>query len=151
MNITYYGQSCFLLETAGKKLLFDPFITPNELAKDIDVNSIQADYILVSHGHEDHTADLVDIAKGTGALVISSFEIMVWLNKQGVTNCHPMNIGGQRKFDFGSVKMRLSRLGLEAEVASSWCLCCNNPVRISDDFSVYQIQHLNQFVQRIPM
>jgi L-ascorbate metabolism protein UlaG (beta-lactamase superfamily) len=105
MNITYFGQSCFLLETAGKKLLFDPFITPNELAKHIDVNSIEADYILVSHGHEDHTADLISIAKRTGALVISSFEIMVWLHKHGVANCHPMNLGGQRKFDFGNVKM----------------------------------------------
>ena len=105
MNLTYFGQSCFLLETAGKKILFDPFITPNELAKDIDVNSIEADFILVSHGHEDHTADLVDIAKRTGALVICSFEIMVWLNNKGVSNCHPMNLGGQRNFDFGKVKM----------------------------------------------
>ena len=105
MKVTYYGQSCFTLETAGKKLLFDPFITPNELAKDIDATNIKADYILVSHGHEDHTADLVDIAKRTGALVICSFEIMVWLNNKGVTNCHPMNIGGQRTFDFGNVKM----------------------------------------------
>lgn len=104
MNLTYYGQSCFLLETEGRKLLFDPFITPNELAKHIDVNSIHADFILVSHGHEDHTADLVDIAKRTGALVICSFEIMVWLNGKGVTNCHPMNLGGQRLFDFGKLK-----------------------------------------------
>ena len=105
MNVTFYGQSCFLFEMAGKKVLIDPFITPNALASHIDANSIQADFILVSHGHEDHTADLVDIAKRTGALVICSYEIMVWLNSKGITNCHPMNLGGQRQFDFGKVKM----------------------------------------------
>lgn len=105
MKVTYFGQSCFLLEIEGKKILFDPFITPNELAKHIDVNAIEADFILVSHGHHDHTADLVDIAKRTGALVICSFEIMLWLEKKGVSNCHPMNLGGQRKFDFGNLKM----------------------------------------------
>jgi L-ascorbate metabolism protein UlaG (beta-lactamase superfamily) len=105
MNATFYGQSCFLFEMAGKKVLIDPFITPNELASHIDANSIEADFILVSHGHADHTADLVDIAKRTGALVICSYEIMVWLNGKGVTNCHPMNLGGQRQFDFGKVKM----------------------------------------------
>lgn len=58
MRITYYGHSCFLLETGGKKVLFDPFITPNELAQKIDINSIKADYILLSHGHQDHMADV---------------------------------------------------------------------------------------------
>ena len=105
MKISYLGQSCFLFETEGKRILLDPFITPNELAKHIDVNSIEADFILVSHGHEDHTADLVDIARRTGALVICSFEIMTWLNGKGITNCHPMNLGGKRTFDFGTVKM----------------------------------------------
>jgi len=105
MKITYYGQSCFLLETGGKNILFDPFITPNELASHIDINTIKADFILVSHGHQDHTADLVEIAKNTGALVVASFEIIEWLGRQGVTNCHPMNLGGQWNFDFGTVKM----------------------------------------------
>jgi L-ascorbate metabolism protein UlaG (beta-lactamase superfamily) len=104
MNITYYGHSCFGVEVNGKHLLFDPFITPNELAKHIDVNSVKADYILVSHGHQDHIADLVSIAKRTNAKVICSFEISVWLNKQGISNTHPMNIGGKWKFEFGNVK-----------------------------------------------
>lgn len=62
MKYTYYGQSCFLLEADGKKFLFDPFITPNPLAKHIDISKIEADYILVSHGHGDHVADLITIA-----------------------------------------------------------------------------------------
>lgn len=105
MKVTYFGQSCFLLEVGGKKLLFDPFITPNELAKEINVDLIECDYILVSHGHSDHVSDLVDIASRTDAKVICSFEIAVWLGHKGIANCHPMNLGGQWNFEFGKVKM----------------------------------------------
>jgi L-ascorbate metabolism protein UlaG (beta-lactamase superfamily) len=104
MQYTYYGHSCFSIETNGKKLLFDPFISPNELAKEIDSQSIEADYILVSHGHSDHIADCVSIAKRTGALVISNWEIADWLKGQGVENILPMNTGGKKNFDFGFVK-----------------------------------------------
>lgn len=104
MNFTYYGQSCFAIETAGKHLLFDPFITGNELAKNIDVDSIKADYILVSHGHGDHVGDLIPIARRTNATVISNFEIIEWCGKHGISNGHPMNLGGKRVFDFGMVK-----------------------------------------------
>ncbi len=104
MNITYYGHSCFGVEINGKHLLFDPFITPNELARHIDTNSIKADYILISHGHQDHIADVLNIAKRTGAKIICSWEIYVWLNKQGLENIHPMNTGGKVKLDFGNVK-----------------------------------------------
>lgn len=105
MKITYYGHSCFRIETDGKHLLFDPFISPNELAKDIDVDSIPADYILLSHGHEDHVADAVSIAKRTGATVVAAFEVATWMGEQGIENVHPMNHGGSWKFDFGTVKM----------------------------------------------
>lgn len=105
MQLTYLGHSCFLLETSGKKLVFDPFIRPNELAASIRFEDLQADYILVSHGHEDHTADLVDLAKNTNAKVIASWEIHAWLNKQGITNTHPMNIGGKWQFDDITVHM----------------------------------------------
>ncbi len=105
MKLTYYGHSCFLLEVADKKVLFDPFITPNELAKDIDVDSIECDYILVSHGHEDHLADLVRIGKRTGATVVSNYEIVNWAAKQGLDKGHPMNTGGTWNFDFGRVRL----------------------------------------------
>lgn len=104
MHITYFGHSCFGVEVNGKHILFDPFISGNELASAIDVNTVKADYILVSHGHGDHVADLVSIAKRTNATVVCNWEISVWLNKQGVANTHPMNIGGKWKFDFGNVK-----------------------------------------------
>jgi L-ascorbate metabolism protein UlaG (beta-lactamase superfamily) len=105
MKTTYYGQSCFSIETGGKNLLFDPFITPNPLAKDIDVNSLKPDYILVSHGHGDHTADLLTIQKNSGAKIICIAEIASWLGSKGVENAHGMNIGGGFNFDFGRVKM----------------------------------------------
>ena len=104
MKLTYYGHSCFLIETDSTKILFDPFISPNELAKNIDVNSIEADYILVSHGHEDHVADVVSIGKRCDATVVSNFEIVTWFQNQGIQKGHPMNFGGQWQFDFGTVK-----------------------------------------------
>ncbi len=104
MKLTYYGHSCFAVETSGKRLLFDPFITYNELAKDIDISTIQADYILLSHGHVDHIADCVALANSTGALVICNWEVHEWLNKQGVKNTHPMNTGGARAFGGLGVK-----------------------------------------------
>jgi L-ascorbate metabolism protein UlaG (beta-lactamase superfamily) len=105
MKFTYLGHSCFIAEAGGKKLLFDPFVTYNELAKGIvDPNSIEADYILLSHGHVDHIADCVAIAQRTRAKVVCNWEIHEWLNKKDVTNTHPMNTGGQWAFDFGTVK-----------------------------------------------
>lgn len=104
MKLTYYGHSCFLVETEHNKLLFDPFISPNDLASNIDPNEVEADFILVSHGHEDHVADAVSIAKRTQAQVISNFEIINWFAAQGVDNGHPMNHGGSASFDFGKVK-----------------------------------------------
>ncbi len=103
MKITYYGHSCFGIETKGKNILTDPFISYNELAKGIEVDRIPADYIAVSHGHQDHIADLLPIAKRTGAKVIAAFEIHTWANQQGITNTHPMNTGGKWAFDFGTI------------------------------------------------
>src|SRR5688572_12189038 len=100
MELTYYGHSCFSARIGTKQLLFDPFITPNDLANNIvEVDKIKADYILVSHAHSDHVADCVDIAGRTGATVICNFEISEWLNKNGITNTHPMNTGGKWAFD----------------------------------------------------
>lgn len=104
MKLTYYGHSCFLVELKEKNILFDPFITYNELAKEIDVTKIEADYIFLSHGHADHIADAVSIAKRTGCTVVACWEIHEWLNKQGVEKTHPMNTGGKWSFDFGVVK-----------------------------------------------
>lgn len=104
MKLTNYGHSCFAVETCGKTLLFDPFIRPNPLASGVALDQIRADYLLISHGHFDHIADAVELAHQTGATVVSNFEIISWLEKQGLKNVHPMNIGGAWNFDFGRVK-----------------------------------------------
>ena len=104
MKLTYYGQSCFAVQTEGKTLVFDPFITPNDLARHINLADLQADYILASHGHADHLADGVQLASQTGATVVGAFEVVEWFGRQGITKGHPMNIGGKWNFDFGSVK-----------------------------------------------
>ena len=104
MKFAFYGHACFAVEVNGKKLLFDPFITPNPQAQHIDINSIEADYILLSHGHGDHLADLIPIAQRTGCTIICAWEIYEWLGKKGITNVHPMNSGGKWQYDFGTVK-----------------------------------------------
>ena len=104
MKLTFYGQSCFLVEVQQKKLLFDPFIKHNPLAKDIDIKSIEADYILLSHGHGDHSADAIELAKQTGAECIGSAEVGDWFDKNGVKKVHPINQGGPVKFPFGKVR-----------------------------------------------
>ncbi|MDQ3393475.1 MAG: metal-dependent hydrolase [Bacteroidota bacterium] len=105
MEITYYGHSCFLIIIDNKKILIDPFITPNPLARDIDVTKIQPDYIFLSHGHNDHVADVEMIYKNSNAQLVSTYEVIGWFEKKGLENVHPMNHGGKWKFDFGTVKM----------------------------------------------
>ncbi|WP_295124270.1 metal-dependent hydrolase [uncultured Chitinophaga sp.] len=104
MKVTYYGHSCFSVNIGGKNILFDPFITPNELAKDIRVNEVPADYIFVSHAHFDHINDAMSIALRTNAKIIANWEIYNWFSKNGVTNVQPMNPGGKWDFEFGTVK-----------------------------------------------
>ena len=105
MKITYYGHSCFAMEVNGKNLLFDPFISGNPIAKGIDTKKIAADYVLLSHGHDDHITDAESIVKRTGATLIGPNEVVLWFNeKKGIKKFHPMNIGGHWFFDFGKVK-----------------------------------------------
>lgn len=101
VKVTYYGHACFGVVVGGKNLLFDPFISGNPLAKAIDVKSVPADFILVSHGHGDHVGDAVEIAKRTNAPVIANFEVATWFQKQGARCVHPLNHGGGHQFDFG--------------------------------------------------
>ena len=103
MKITYIGHGGFIVEVNGKTLVFDPFITPNDLAKDkINISDIKADYVLLTHGHEDHVADAATIAKANDAPIISNYEIVSWYGEKGLKG-HPMNHGGKWEFDFGTV------------------------------------------------
>jgi L-ascorbate metabolism protein UlaG (beta-lactamase superfamily) len=105
-TLTWHGHSCFMLETDEKqKIIIDPWIDGNPMA-DIKTDDIEAlDYILVSHGHSDHFADVVKLAKKTGATVVSTFELVTFTQSRGAKNGHGMNIGGAYVFDFGRVKL----------------------------------------------
>lgn len=114
MKITFYGHSCFLVEAGGKRILFDPFVTGNPLAKAVKVDSIRCDYILLSHGHSDHCADLETIANNNpGVTIVGIWEIHDHYSQKGFKT-HPMNKGGWWTFDFGRVKM------VQAVHSSSW-------------------------------
>jgi L-ascorbate metabolism protein UlaG (beta-lactamase superfamily) len=104
MNFTYFGHSCFMVETSGKKILFDPFITYNDMAKDIGIGAIIPDYILLSHGHSDHIADCIPIAQNSDAKVVCTWEIHEWLHGKGLKHIHPMNTGG--KWNFGEFTVK---------------------------------------------
>ncbi len=110
VRLTWYSHDCFLIETGGKKLLTDPFLTGNPLAP-VKADDLRPDVILVSHGHGDHLGDTIEIAKRTGALVISNFEIVNWLGGKGVKNTHPLHIGGGRDFPWGRVKLTIAHHG----------------------------------------
>ncbi len=109
-EILFHGHSCFEINTGGKSILIDPFFTGNPAAV-ITQEDVNPDFIIISHGHEDHVGDSVSIAKRTGATVIANFEIVQWLEKQGVENAHPLHIGGGHQFDFGTVKLTIAHHG----------------------------------------
>src|SRR5579863_10372 len=104
MNLTYYGHATFSVEVNGKNLLFDPFFTGNPASKGIDIDKIKADYIFLTHGHSDHTGDVVTLAAKTDATCVAPAELAGWLGKNGVKKVHPVNHGGPVAFDFGKVR-----------------------------------------------
>ena len=97
-RITWLGHGAFAVQTAGRTVLIDPFLTGNPAAS-TTAAAVKADAIIVSHGHGDHVGDTVAIAKRTGAVVIAVHEIAVWAEQQGVAHTHGMNAGGAHQFD----------------------------------------------------
>lgn len=104
MKITFLGHATLLIEVAGKTVLVDPFISGNPKNNNqVDKDSLNPDYILVTHAHQDHVLDVEDIAKRTNAVIVSNFEIATYYENKGL-KVHPMNHGGKWTFDFGTVK-----------------------------------------------
>lgn len=103
MKVSYHGHSVVKIETNGKTILIDPFINGNELT-DLKVADQQVDFIVLTHGHNDHVGDTVEIAKANDALVIATAELATYLSWQGLKT-HPLNLGGSAQFDFGKVKL----------------------------------------------
>lgn len=102
MKVSFHGHAVVLIETEGKKIIIDPFINGNSLC-DLKIEDLMVDVILVTHGHDDHLGDTVELAKRNNALVVAPNELAVYLGWQGL-NTHPMHIGGSRQFEFGKVK-----------------------------------------------
>ena len=103
MKITFYGHASIGIEVSGKHILIDPFITGNPNASHIDINTLKADYILLTHAHQDHTLDVEAIATRTNAIIVSNWEVATYYGNKGF-QYHPMNHGGSWQFDFGKVK-----------------------------------------------
>ena len=103
MKITFYGHACLGIQIKDIHILVDPFISGNEKAAAIDINSLKADYILLTHAHQDHTLDVEAIAERTGAVIVSNYEIVLHYQGLGFEG-HPMNHGGSWDFEFGNLK-----------------------------------------------
>lgn len=103
MKITFYGHASLGIQIGETHLIVDPFISANEKASPIHINKLKADYILLTHAHQDHILDAEAIAKNTGAKIISNFEIVSHYQSKGIEG-HPMNHGGSWEFEFGKLK-----------------------------------------------
>ena len=106
MTITFYGHACFLIETGSHRLLIDPYLTGNDAAA-VRAADVRCDHVLLTHGHEDHTADALSIARANDALLIANYELAEYFGAQGV-RVHGMNPGGAFTFPFGRLKLTLA-------------------------------------------
>jgi L-ascorbate metabolism protein UlaG (beta-lactamase superfamily) len=107
ITVTWLGHACWLIDTGSHKLLVDPFLDdcPTAACKAADV---EAEFVLVTHGHGDHVADAAAICQRTGATLVANYEICEWLAGRGVKQTEPMNLGGQIALPFGRVKMTIA-------------------------------------------
>ncbi len=106
-ELRWLGHGAWSIVAGKHTILLDPFLSDNP-ASAIAADEVEADFILVSHGHADHVGDTISIAKRTGAIVVANYEICQWLGRQGVENCHAMNTGGGHDFLFGRVQMTIA-------------------------------------------
>ena len=110
LNVTFIGHSCFLLDDGKHKVVIDPFITGNPMAK-ISADDLKVDFILLTHGHGDHLGDTLDLANKNKAAVISNFELASYCASKGVKDTAGLHIGGGAEFPFGSVKLTIAHHG----------------------------------------
>src|SRR5437588_4888569 len=132
----WLGHACLLLESDGKRVLIDPFLTGNPTAA-TTADKVEADFILVSHGHGDHVGDTVAIAKRTGALVVCNFEISLWLAKQGLNKVHGQQHGGGFQHPFGRVKLTLAFHGSLLPDGSNGGNPCGFLLTLNDGKKIY--------------
>ena len=105
MEIKWHGHSCFELSDGSARVLVDPFLKPNNPVAVASADEVDATHVCLTHGHADHVADAVAVAKRTGAEVVAQVEVAKWLEEQGLEGVHDPNLGGTVSFDWGSVKL----------------------------------------------
>lgn len=143
-KFTWFGHATLGLETGGLKLVIDPFFTGNPAAS-TTADQIEADFILVSHGHGDHIGDTVAIANRTGARVISNHEIVTWLGKQGLKNLHGQHLGGGFRHPFGYLKLTLALHGSQLPDGSYGGNPCGFLLTTNDGSKIYMAQDTGLF------
>jgi L-ascorbate metabolism protein UlaG (beta-lactamase superfamily) len=107
-SLTWLGHGSWFIQCGNHRIVLDPFLDDSPVAP-IKADAVEADFILVSHGHYDHVADVEKIARRTGATIVSTYEICEWYGKKGLAKSHAMNIGGSFAFPFGRVKMTMAQ------------------------------------------
>lgn len=143
LKFTWYGHAAAGLETDGQNVIVDPFLKGNPAAT-ISPEAVDANFILLSHGHGDHLGDTVAIAKRTGATVISVNEIAVWLRNQGI-EAHGQHIGGGFNYPFGYLKLTLALHGSELPDGSSGGNPCGFLLTTKDGKKIYMAQDTGLF------
>ena len=143
-KLTWHGHATLGLETGGYKLVIDPFFDGNPAAS-LSPKAVEADYILVSHGHDDHVGDAVAIAKRTGATIISNFEITEWFAQQGVEKTHGQHLGGGHKHPFGYLKLTLALHGSMLPDGSNGGNPCGFLLTTNDGKKLYFAQDTGLF------
>ena len=144
-KLTWYGHATLGLETGGYKLIVDPFFSGNPAAS-VSPDAVEADFILVSHGHGDHVGDTIPIAKRTGATVISNFEIASWFEeKHGLEKTHGQHIGGGFKHPFGYLKLTLALHGSALPDGSNGGNPCGFLLTTNDGQKLYLAQDTGLF------
>ncbi|WP_040207656.1 metal-dependent hydrolase [Neobacillus jeddahensis] len=128
MKISYHGHSVVQIKTKGKIIIIDPFINGNGLT-DLQVENVKPDVIILSHGHNDHVGDTVELAKKNNALVIATDELATFLSWQGVRT-HGMHIGGSYQFEFGKVKLTQAFHGSSYRTEKNELIYCGMPAGI---------------------
>ena len=142
-KLTWYGHAALGLETGGYKIIVDPFLNGNPAAS-ITPEAVEADFILISHGHGDHLGDSVAIAQRTKALVISVNEIAIWFNNQGIES-HGQHIGGGFKYPFGYLKLTHALHGSELPDGSSGGNPCGFLLTTNESQKIYLAQDTGLF------
>ncbi|MGD6802559.1 metal-dependent hydrolase [Rossellomorea aquimaris] len=128
MKVSYHGHSVVKVVTENHTILIDPFISGNELT-DLKVENEKPDVILLTHGHNDHVGDTVELAKKNDALVVAPFELATYIGWQGV-NTHPLHIGGGYDFEFGRVKLTQAFHGSSFETEDKQIIYTGMPAGI---------------------